>query len=189
GRYTEWTDEKHSLYLGFLEASFIKQLHRFKGLRSRHSQESVWGPFISGEWPAGTHNPSDEYMVQRGGCWQKINFERDEPLLVSTADSHVLLESPWIQHFRSGSKRCHKKSTDLQEISALRSEGVHFGGNPTFSFESGRGSEQDLECHLCHQNSVGSSTEVSDQNFVDGCDDREKSSVEKSENNCSGLKQ
>lgn len=44
-------------------------------------------------------------VVLRDGSWQKINFERNVPVLDSTADSQVVLRSPWIRHFTSSGKR------------------------------------------------------------------------------------
>lgn len=45
---TEWTDEKHSLYLKSMEASFVHQF--YSSLSSNSSKENVGG------------NPSDEQV-------------------------------------------------------------------------------------------------------------------------------
>ena len=45
-----------------------------------------------------------QFKVLRGGCWKKINFERPGFQLNKTDDSHCFVASPWIQHYRSGSK-------------------------------------------------------------------------------------
>ncbi|KAK9287310.1 hypothetical protein L1049_015723 [Liquidambar formosana] len=74
GQSTDWTDEKHSLYLDSLEASFVNQLHHSMGFLASHSQEKMWDPNSSRKQPAKTRNSSDEFTVLRGGCWQKLKF-------------------------------------------------------------------------------------------------------------------
>ncbi|MBA0580632.1 hypothetical protein Gorai_022841 [Gossypium raimondii] len=91
---TEWTDEKHSLYLKSMEASFVNQLYdswNFLGRSSKLSRQ--------------THGTSsDQYKVLRGGRWKKINFERPGFRLNKRDRPSCFMASPWIQHLRSGSK-------------------------------------------------------------------------------------
>ncbi|MBA0850469.1 hypothetical protein Goshw_030129, partial [Gossypium schwendimanii] len=91
---TEWTDEKHSLYLKSMEASFVNQLYdswNFLGRSSKLSRQ--------------THGTSsDQYKVLRGGRWKKINFERPGFRLNKRDRSSCFMASPWIQHLRAGSK-------------------------------------------------------------------------------------
>ncbi|KAE8007980.1 hypothetical protein FH972_004533 [Carpinus fangiana] len=167
GQLTEWTDQKHSLYLDSLEASFVTNLQRSMCLRGLCSQDNVRGTYSPEEPRIKTRNSSDEFMVLRDGRWQKINFERNDNLLDSTADSHVVLGSPWIRHFTSSGKRRTERSLYVQEHGVLHHEGTHLKGNLTFASGSSRG--------LDHQGSFGGTTEISDQNFVDE-DQGEKSS-------------
>ncbi|XP_062176554.1 cold-regulated protein 27 isoform X2 [Alnus glutinosa] len=167
GQLTEWTDQKHSLYLDSLEASFVTELQRSMRLRGLCSQDNVRGTYSPEEPRTKTRKSSDEFMVLRDGCWQKINFERKDNLLDSTADSHVVLGSPWIRHFTSSGKQRTERSLYVQEDGVLFHEGTHLKGNLTSASGSSRG--------LDHQGFFGSSTEISDQNFVDE-DQGEKSS-------------
>lgn len=91
-----------------------------------------------------------QFMVLRDGRWQKLNFERNDNLLDSTADSHVVLGSPWIRHFTSSGKRCAERSLYVQEHGVLHHEGTHLKGNLTFASGSSRG--------LDHQGSFGGTT-------------------------------
>jgi hypothetical protein len=91
-----------------------------------------------------------QFMVLRDGRWQKINFERNDNLLDSTADSHVVLGSPWIRHFTSLGKRRTERSLYVQEHGVLHLEGTHLKGNLTFASGSSRG--------LDHQGSFGGTT-------------------------------
>ncbi|XP_048623486.1 cold-regulated protein 27 isoform X5 [Brassica napus] len=78
---TEWTDEKHSLYLKSVEASFVDQL--YSSLGSNLSKENVGG------------KPSDE---------QKMNVRQPEYRLKGRhggGSPHEFLRSPWINHYKS----------------------------------------------------------------------------------------
>ncbi|XP_013700739.1 cold-regulated protein 27 isoform X4 [Brassica napus] len=77
---TEWTDEKHSLYLKSVEASFVDQL--YSSLGSNLSKENVGG------------KPSDEQM----------NVRQPEYRLKGRhggGSPHEFLRSPWINHYKS----------------------------------------------------------------------------------------
>ncbi|XP_022768767.1 uncharacterized protein LOC111312607 isoform X2 [Durio zibethinus] len=110
---TEWTDEKHSLYLKSMEASFVNQLYdsmNFLGWNSR--KKKLPGSTSSRH----THcTASGQFKVLRGGCWKKINFERPGFQLSKTDDSNCFVASPWIQHFRSGSRSRVLASLSLQD--------------------------------------------------------------------------
>ncbi|KAF8410062.1 hypothetical protein HHK36_002584 [Tetracentron sinense] len=148
---TEWTDEKHSLYLNSMEASFVDQLYHSMDLHGRSSQkENRPDP-----------NSSGQFKVLRGGCWQKINFERAQCQFDIAGESRVLLENPWIQHFRSAGK-CQNVASDLQENGALRNEAMHLREKKIFSSGLTRSSKQVSACyaHFFHQDSVDSNTGV-----------------------------
>ncbi|KAF8091845.1 hypothetical protein N665_0433s0013 [Sinapis alba] len=88
---TEWTDEKHSLYLKSMEASFVDQL--YSSLGSSLSKENVGG------------KPSEEqFKVLRDGLWQKMNVRQPEYRLKGRhggGSHHEFLRSPWIKHYKS----------------------------------------------------------------------------------------
>lgn len=88
---SDWTDEKHSLYLDSLEASFVNQLHYSLGLLASRSILNS-----SGKLP----NSSDQFTVVRDGCWQKLKFDRNR----TDQDSYAILKNPWVCHFRSVGK-------------------------------------------------------------------------------------
>ncbi|KAG2302381.1 hypothetical protein Bca52824_031032 [Brassica carinata] len=88
---TEWTDEKHSLYLKSVEASFVDQL--YNSLGSSLSKENVGG------------KPSEEqFKVLRDGFWQKMDVKQPEHRLKGRhgggGSHHVFLRSPWIKHYK-----------------------------------------------------------------------------------------
>ncbi|KAL5541083.1 hypothetical protein UlMin_043369 [Ulmus minor] len=155
---TEWTDEKHSRYLDSLEASFVNELYQSINLGSWRSKKNSWGPYSSRELPLKTINSSDKFTVLHDAVWQKINYERNERPSNSTADSRVMVESSWIRHFKCSGKRRSEACPDFHEHVSCN-EKIHHG--------SARSSELNPVCHKCNQDSIGSTAEVSDQNFVD----------------------
>ncbi|XP_039040337.1 cold-regulated protein 28-like [Hibiscus syriacus] len=143
-----WTNEKHSSYLEFLEASFVKQLHYSMSLRGCHPQEEMWEPCRTQQLPAEVHNSCHQFSGLQDGCYQKSN----DPLLDSTADSSDIWESP-LHRFTSAGKSS-TETFALSRETVLPNGGTYLRSNTT------------LGC--C-------TTEASDQNFVDE-DQREKTS-------------
>ncbi|KAL5982468.1 hypothetical protein ACLOJK_016540 [Asimina triloba] len=164
---TEWTDEKHSMYLNSMEASFVKQLYCDKyqlmdlhGSRSRKrllNQNSL-------QSNASTHSSSGQFKVLRGGCWEKLYIGTDETQLGNENEYQHLLGNPWIDHFRSTSRGKRLEET--------------FPGQKRKSFGSGPASSSKRPWTSCadiyNQDSVGSNTEMSDQNFGDNGFDKGK---------------
>ncbi|OMO74084.1 hypothetical protein CCACVL1_16963 [Corchorus capsularis] len=169
-----WTNEKHSLYLDFLEASFVKQLHCSMSLRGCHREEEILGPRTTQQLPAKGHNSSHQFSVPQDGCCHKINYESNDPLLDSTADSNDILGSPLLHHSASAGKSSSKAVPILRETSVLNN-GIYLRSNANFSCKSARIPEQHPILHSCNQTFSGCTIEVSDQNFVDE-DHREKTS-------------
>ncbi|XP_039055516.1 cold-regulated protein 27-like isoform X1 [Hibiscus syriacus] len=99
---TEWTDEKHNLYLKSMEASFVDQLYDSMDFLPWKSQkENFPGSKLSRQ----SHRTSSgQFKVLRGGSWNKINFKRAGFQSNKRDHSRCFMASPWIQHFRSGSK-------------------------------------------------------------------------------------
>ncbi|XP_022772194.1 uncharacterized protein LOC111314847 isoform X2 [Durio zibethinus] len=112
---TEWTDEKHSLYLKSMEASFVNQLYDSMNCLGWNLQKERL-PGSKSSRPADCAS-SGQFKVLRGGCWKKINFERPGFQLNKKDDSYCFVASPWIQHLRSGSKSRVLASCSLQEVS------------------------------------------------------------------------
>ncbi|XP_040950874.1 cold-regulated protein 27 [Gossypium hirsutum] len=109
---TEWTDEKHSLYLKSMEASFVNQLYDSMSFLDCNSKEKSPGSKSSRKTRCIS---SGQFKVLRGGSWKKINFERPVVQLNKRYCSHSFVASPWIQHFRSGSKSRVLASCSLQD--------------------------------------------------------------------------
>ncbi|ESW32847.1 hypothetical protein PHAVU_001G022200 [Phaseolus vulgaris] len=154
----EWTDEKHSMYIKSIEASFVNQLYDSKQMKASFSCKGTSCD------PATT---SGQFKVLRGGCWQKINFERLNPQTSRINQRHDLGENPWIQHYRSSSKQRSTVVPSLQESVHASSKVVDLGqrkGTP-----SGSGHLHLCESRVCHKDMLSSDTdtEMSGQNFVD----------------------
>lgn len=154
---TGWTDEKHSLYLNHLETSFVKQLHRSAGLCGWHSRTKIWGPFSSYGTRPRTHNSADQYTVLQDGCWQKVNFGENGPLLDQRSDSYTGLDNQWIHHFTSSSKQRIGAPPSLHE-SILARDAYWRSGSSRNSQEPGYDQYHDV--------SVDSTTGRSGQLYV-----------------------
>ncbi|CAL5206025.1 unnamed protein product [Lathyrus oleraceus] len=128
----EWTDEKHSMYIKSIEASFVNDLYD-----SKQTGNSTTGQF----------------KVLRGGCWQKMNFERENPQMSRGNSRNDLIANPWIQHYRSSSKQ--ESAVSPSPITSQHV--VSLSHRKKISYES----------QIYDQNMISSDTEVSDQNFVD----------------------
>lgn len=96
------------------------------------------------------------FKVVQNGCWQKMNFERNEPLLESTGDSHFTQESPWVHPFTSAGRQHTATSHDLREHGARCCRGIRVKGKSIVSYGLARSSEQHPACHHCHQDFVDS---------------------------------
>ncbi|KAG8645645.1 cold-regulated protein 27 [Manihot esculenta] len=170
GPSTVWTDEKHSLYLHSLEASFVNQLRHSIALRGC-LKKNLWGPYSSQTPKTNRCSSSHQFMVLREGSWQKSNSGRNKAILETTADSHFIQKNPWIHHFASVGKQ-HIAACHDREQCASSTKRIHESSSPVCCGSTIY--SQHPECGLCHHNSVGSAIEVSDQNFVDE-DEGEKS--------------
>ncbi|XP_039038470.1 cold-regulated protein 28-like isoform X2 [Hibiscus syriacus] len=148
GETMVWTNEKHNSYLGFLEASFVKQLHYSISLRGCHPQEEMWEPCPT-QLRVGVHNSSHQFLALQDGHYQKSN----DPLLDSTADSSDNWES-LLHHVTSAGKRS-SETLSLSRETVVADGGTYSRSNTSLG---------------------GCTTEVWDQNFVDEEDQREKSS-------------
>lgn len=152
---SEWTNEKHSLYLKSIEASFVDQLYNSLDMQSCQTQKTCSSYAIS-TWK-NYANASGQFKVLRAGCWSKKNFRREKSQLKDADRPHVSPGNPWIQHFTNGSRHVAVAFPSLQERPSTTATSLH---------------SHVPESQL-HQDSDCSNTEVTDQNFV------EESSIEK----------
>ncbi|KAJ7946056.1 Cold regulated protein [Quillaja saponaria] len=167
GQSTNWTNQKHSLYLSSLEASFVNELHRTIQLRGLYLQDNVREAYSSRKIPGNPCNLSEQFLVLQDGRSQKIGFERNELMLESTADSHVIAGSLLRHHSTTVERGCTVRVSDVCDDTLLFNEGIHPRGNSTFSCGTPRSSEQRRACHLRHLDLAGRNAEVIDQNFED----------------------
>ncbi|KAG8390012.1 hypothetical protein BUALT_Bualt01G0039000 [Buddleja alternifolia] len=173
---TEWTDEKHSLYLNSMEATFVNQLYKSLDLIGRHSQKNGPSGSKSSKYnQTSTGAPSGQFKVLREGYWSKINFRRDEAEVNQEEESGVLIANPWIQHY---------KCSERQPIRKFQTSGAKASSTTT------RNQWLTHNFRLWQQDSVGSNAglakpstlaflcfklkEMSDQNFNNEDDKEEK---------------
>ncbi|MED6107107.1 hypothetical protein PIB30_010828 [Stylosanthes scabra] len=170
---TEWTDEKHSMYLKSIEASFVNQLYDSKHINNM--------PSLPRKSPSNNHNPnptSGQFKVLQRGCWQKINFERENPQQLIRNNNnnnhhhqcHDLTSNPWIQHYRCQSKQRGSSAVpSLQDSVTSTNKVVDLIHQKKNNGDSSVIPRQHLHLshHICHEDMLSSDTEVSDQNFVD----------------------
>ncbi|KAL8029989.1 hypothetical protein ABFX02_14G258300 [Erythranthe guttata] len=142
---TEWTDEKHSLYLKSMEATFVNQLYKSLNLLSGSK---------SSKQNTASGGPSSQFKVLRDGCWSKIEFKGDREE-VNQEEEGVLFANPWIQHYRSSSEKQPIRKVRAKDSSAT-----------TLNQKSAR------NFNLWNRNS--SKKEMTDQNFNDEDIEEEK---------------
>ncbi|XP_054776271.1 cold-regulated protein 27-like isoform X2 [Prosopis cineraria] len=164
---TKWTDHQHRLYLNSLEASFVNELHQSIQLRGwslrRDSKEAFKSKNLQN-----SQNMTKQFPVMQDCCWKKICVERNEPMLESTADSHVLAGSSSI--LAPVARGCITRESDVYDYGMLCDEENCVRGISKFSRWSPRIIEKS-----CHRESVGCPAaitiyfqhlaEATDQNF------------------------
>ncbi|KAJ6391171.1 hypothetical protein OIU77_025206 [Salix suchowensis] len=123
---SEWTDEKHSLYLKSMEASFVNQLYNSIDILGWPSQKERSVPNFSGE---ANCSPSctRQFKVRQHGSRKKIKFGRPESQRSTAKDCRGFLASPWIQHFTPARKSEGATAPALQEC-AIRRRAINFNG-------------------------------------------------------------
>ncbi|ESQ44783.1 hypothetical protein EUTSA_v10003264mg [Eutrema salsugineum] len=175
----EWTDEKHSLYLKSMEASFVHQLYKSLGsLGSNSNKETVPDvQFSSGR------KPSDE-QVLRDGFWQKMNVKQPEHRINGRhggggGGSHEFLRSPWIKHYKPLPKTQSPVTDELenQVVSSNEKKGIVI-----CSSGSASSLKQILRegcSHSRDRDQISIGEEVSDQNFVNEVTNGENGSSKK----------
>ncbi|XP_008805274.2 cold-regulated protein 27-like [Phoenix dactylifera] len=165
---TGWTDEKHNLYLSSIEASFVSQLYS-----SKYNSKDLLGSLSRTQIRRNSSGSnassltSGQYKVLQGGCWENLKFERAKRCKDIENEPRSLSSNPWIRHFRSPSTGKGTRLTSNQvndRVLATQEIEVATQSHGREAINT----KQLLSCpHICLQDSVGSTTEVSDQNFVD----------------------
>ncbi|GAB2222429.1 hypothetical protein Droror1_Dr00013647 [Drosera rotundifolia] len=158
---TEWTDEKHGLYLKSMEASFVNQL--YDSINSQGGSWQIRHDPASGSSKHINTRMTGQFKVHQNGSWQKLNFERPRPHAEGTAEHQHLLENPWIRHFRSGDRQQDAPFRIPQETTVV--SGSHPGTNGFVNMP------QQLATSSNHQVSSCNNEEASGQNFIDVDDD------------------
>ncbi|KAF8030544.1 hypothetical protein BT93_E2851 [Corymbia citriodora subsp. variegata] len=137
---TEWTDEKHSLYLKSMETTFVDQLYDSMELLGWHLEKAN---FLDPQTRQMNKHPSSP----SGQVEKADDGSRD------------LLKSRWIQHFRPASRIARLGSHKV---------GSSGKGKKALTYASAGNPEQFHACHSYFGNQVDSgNSEVTDQNFVD----------------------
>ncbi|WCJ35422.1 cold regulated gene 27 [Euphorbia peplus] len=154
---TEWTNEKHSLYLKSMEASFVNQLYDSMDLLGLQMPKEMSDR--QGQYNASTS--SGQFKVLRGGSWKRVNFQKAESQVNVKNESHEILTNPWIQHFKPARK---SKVTPLESDASL-CQANNLSEKKSASSGRANFSKHSYPCH--DDDLVGCDTEVSDQNFVD----------------------
>ena len=104
-----------------------------------------------------------QITVLQDGSWKKKFFERHWPLQYSTAGPNIIIESPWIRHFRCSSE--HSTSADLRECSMLFSDGMPLRGKRIFSHGLSSLGQQCVG-HKFQEDTVGSVAGNYELNFL-----------------------
>ncbi|KAJ6730086.1 COLD REGULATED PROTEIN 27 [Salix viminalis] len=164
---SEWTNEKHSLYLKSMEASFVNQLYNSIDILGWPSQKERSVPNFSGE---ANCSPSctRQFKVRQHGSWKKIKFGRPESQRSTAKDCRGFLTSPWIQHFTPARKSEGATAPALQEC-AIRRRAINFNGKKAVLCCPATNSKLSPfgNSFSSHRDLVESNTEMSGQNFVD----------------------
>ncbi|XP_076904585.1 cold-regulated protein 27-like [Bidens hawaiensis] len=140
---SKWTNEKHSLYLKSIEASFVNQLYNSLDMQTSQTQN----PFSSDAVSTLRNLPntcisSGQFKVLQRGRWSNKCFKKEKSHVKDADRPRVSSGNPWIQHFTNGLlKKLSSTSTSLN-----------------YPVTDSRLHDQDTGC---------SNTEVTDQNFVE----------------------
>uniref|UniRef100_A0A2P2K4N2 Uncharacterized protein LOC105129510 isoform X4 n=1 Tax=Rhizophora mucronata TaxID=61149 RepID=A0A2P2K4N2_RHIMU len=137
---TEWTDEKHRLYLKSMEASFVDQLYNSMDLLGWNSQKEISDPkFLKHVNRDSCTSSSGQFKVLRQGVWQKVYLQNRPELQRDVAmETPGLLSSPWIQRFVSASKPQVVPSSTTREAASTQTQVINRRGKKTTSCGSTR---------------------------------------------------
>ncbi|KAK9109202.1 hypothetical protein Sjap_017262 [Stephania japonica] len=153
----EWTDEKHNLYLNYMETSFVRKLynheycsagsHSWKPKRKNMQDPNSWQKLNA------NNVDSDHFDMLQSGCWRKHNFEKAQPKACIAEESSASANL-WVERFKVGKQSKHRAiSSDLQVDGSAYYKAANIGFQSTSS----------RNFSACSTSSI---QEVSDQNFV-----------------------
>ncbi|KAI7732266.1 hypothetical protein M8C21_024451 [Ambrosia artemisiifolia] len=136
GESSEWTDEKHSLYLKSMEASFVDKLYNSMDMQCWQTQNECSSDSMSSrKIHANTGSPSGQdpcgrgllyrlsgslvlFKVLRNGFWSRVDFRRDNLVRHETNIPNVSSSNPWIKHFRNGNRHaCIEPHSPQEKLS------------------------------------------------------------------------
>lgn len=164
---SEWTDEKHNLYLSSIEATFVNQLYgrehfssNLMGWLSRTQKKTN----LSQSSPNKPH--SDQFKVLRQGCWEDFKFERAKSKAVTKNESLNILTNSWVQRFKASAGNNHPQISVDVDNNDFSSRSMNLNSLKVVKRTSAK---QFPVCYplMFHQDSASSRAEVTDQNFVD----------------------
>ncbi|OIS96350.1 PREDICTED: uncharacterized protein LOC109235653 isoform X2 [Nicotiana attenuata] len=87
-KHPGWTNEKHNTFLDFLEASFVKQLHRSMASLAGSMELNKSSSNLAKKLSAHVNKASEQVPSLHDDCWKKMNTVRKPPVVDITADSH-----------------------------------------------------------------------------------------------------
>lgn len=154
-KYAGWTNEKHNTFLDFLEASFVKQLHRSMALHAGSVEMNQSCRNLSEESSAHVNEASEQLPFLHHGCWKKIKTVRKPAVVYIAADSHDCLKG-------------HRQVLDCQFCCELHCKGKRTRDERSSSCGHKTRSHLILSKPGELQKTVCRLTEGSGQNFMDG---------------------
>ncbi|KAF5806444.1 hypothetical protein HanXRQr2_Chr05g0221571 [Helianthus annuus] len=103
---SEWTDEKHSLYLKSMEDSFVNQLYNSLDTRNGTIENECSSESLSSRRiRASNRFPSGQFKVLQHGFWSRIGPRRENLGRNEANSPDVSSTNTWIRHFRNGNKQ------------------------------------------------------------------------------------
>ncbi|XP_010538123.1 PREDICTED: uncharacterized protein LOC104812575 isoform X2 [Tarenaya hassleriana] len=182
---TEWTDEKHSLYLKSMEATFVDQLYNSLGnLGSHCNKKNATDEGPSRQFCSIKNSYQEQFKVHRAGFWQRMDVKQSEYCFNRSDACHEFLASPWIKHFRplseGQSPECQKPEGSWDPENRMICPNWE-KGMVICSSGSASTLKKNHSGHFClgGQDQINNREEVSDQNFVDEETKEEKASSKK----------
>ncbi|KAK1407608.1 hypothetical protein QVD17_39228 [Tagetes erecta] len=119
GGSSEWTDEKHSLYIKSMEACFVDQLYNSLDMRNTQIENERSSDSLSSrKIHPSSHCPSGQFKVLQHGFWSRIDFRRENAVRNETNRPDVSSSNPWIQHFKNRNKQGATESLEKPSLTS-----------------------------------------------------------------------
>ncbi|KAI3686813.1 hypothetical protein L1987_80502 [Smallanthus sonchifolius] len=113
---TEWTDEKHSLYLKSMEASFVDQLYDSLDMRNWQTENECSSDSMSSRKIHGSNHC--QFKVLQHGFWSRIDYRRESVVRIDVNRPSVSSSNPWIQHFINRDKQGATESLENPSLTS-----------------------------------------------------------------------